>query len=264
MGRTLGSLLRISGPHRILLAFAVAFVYSVFLSGDAGSAEGGRLGVVLVPAVGALLIVALGAIRLGLAAVGAGASVVLVVLLVLSGSWMAVAIAVAAIAADIVYFIVSPALARRLPVEMLFTGVEGAAVPTIGFLLFSGGWKVPLELLAVTALLLFSLAVAASLREDSRGVADLVDLPSLVTPVVASILSLAAGSGAIAVTLGGGFELRPELALLASSVAIMCVFFGWMSLVERRVEWRAQRVAALVASSAVTLSIGLVVVMLFA
>lgn len=265
MGRTVGSLLRISGPHRIVLAFAVASGYAFHLSGGFGLASGGRQEALLVAAVVALLVVALGAVRLGLAAVGAGASVALVVALILSGSWMAVAIAIIALAAEIVSFIVSPAFARRWPVDILFTAVDGAVVPAIGFVLIAGGWKVPWELLAVTLLVSFSLAVAGSLREDSRGPSELIDLPGLVTPNAASVLALVAGSGAIAMTLGGGgLQLRPELALLASLIAVMCLFFGWISLVERRPEWRTRRVAVLVASSAVTLSVGLVLVMLFA
>ena len=75
MGRTVGSLLRISGAHRIVLVFAVASGYALHLSGSLEPAAGGRLEAVLIAAVVALLVVALGAVRLRLVAVGAGASV---------------------------------------------------------------------------------------------------------------------------------------------------------------------------------------------
>ncbi|HKJ85238.1 MAG TPA: hypothetical protein VKA06_04145, partial [Spirochaetia bacterium] len=147
----------------------------------------------------------------------------------------------------------------------LVAGVEGLLVPAIGFTVVSGGWSVPWGLFAVTAPLSLSIGISASLWEDAKGPRDRADLPRLVTPTGASVLALVTGSAAVAVALGGaGIGLHPELALLGSAVAVMCVFFGWISLVDTHTVWRARRVAALVTGGGVALSIGLIVVMLLA
>ena len=280
-----GFLMGLVAPHRIAGAAVIGMAFAAHRFA-APLPETGRLVALLV-----LLVVALAAIRvwtplgggfsrvkrimtLCVALVAGGGAVAG---LAASGSWAAAAILASVFVSESVFFLPPLSAAKRLPVEAGLVVSEGVLLPAFGYAAVASGWTtasawtmvapwtVPWSIVAVTVLAAAGSTCAAFVQEPMADSLGLPALRSVLPPIIVAIGALLAVSSAIALVLAGrGPHLEPELALLATPVAIMPAFFGWLALADPRPEWRYRRVEYLVTATMFALYGGLSVVMLVA
>ncbi len=270
----LSAFARLAAPHRLVGALvtggALALVHGGPLPGGAGAFA----------AVVVLTTVALSALRawfllrgvasashqslvMGLAG---GAATGALVVLIMTANWPSVAVLVILLVIEWLLFLPPVSLARRVPVEVGLTVSEGGVLPAFGYAAALGRWAAPWPLLAAT--LCVSLAASSAAFVGESGVDSLAPRPTLrrfAPPTAVALLSLSALTAAIALVLGGaGPGLDPELALLATPMAVMSAFFGWLSLFDPRPEWCLRRIEGLVTASVLSWYAGLLLVLLVA
>jgi hypothetical protein len=176
-----------------------------------------------------------------------------------------------------VFFLPPVSAARRLPVEAGLVVSEGVLLPAFGYAVVAlrwadasawapaVPWTMPWQIVALTVLAAAGSACAAFVQEPMADSLRLPTLRAVLPPILVAVGGLVGVSGAVALVLAGqGPRLGPELALLATPVAVMTAFFGWLALADRRPEWRYRRVEYLVTSSFFALYAGLIVTILAA
>ncbi len=280
-----GFLMGLAAPHRIVGAGLIGMVFAAHRHGVA-LPDAGRLVALFV-----LLVVTLAVIRiwtplfgavsvtkralaLGVGVLAGGGAIAAVAA---EGSWPAAAVLAGLFVHESVFFLPPVSAARRFPVEAGLVVSEGVLLPAFGYAAVAYGWPaasawtvvapwaIPWSLVAVTGLAAAGSVCAAFAQAP---VADSCGLPAMrvvLPPMLVAIVALGAVSGAIALVLAGhGPLLEPELALLATPVAVMPAFFGWLALADPRPEWRYRRIEYLVTSAALALYAGMAVVMLVA
>ncbi len=270
----LASFVRLGAPHRTVAAVLTGAAVAVARGGATPGGAGVFLTVVALTTVALVALrardllqgAASAAVRGVVTGIAGGAAGVALVVLIIAASWPAVAILVLLFLVEWAFFLPPLSLARTVPVEAGLAAAEGVVLPALGYAAVLGRWAAPWPLLAATLCVSIAAVSAAFVQEQTAdSLAPGRTLRSFAPPTAVAVLSLAGLTAAIAMVLAGaGPGLGPELALLASAVAVMAAFFGWLSLFDPRPQSRLRRLEALVTLSVLSWYGGLVLVLLVA